>query len=307
MDPTPSPRPAKQAAIELEGLTRVFRSSSGDVHALENLNLIIEQGPPVAILGENGAGKTTLTKILSTLLFPSSGTARVLGHDVVRDARTVREETSVVFGGDRGLYLMLSGVENMRYFGALSGLGRRTLLSRIPELLDRVGLAEVATRSVQSYSKGMRQRLHLAIGMLQHTPILLLDEPTVGLDPNEAERLRGIVQEIAMDGTTVLFTSHNLTDVERLASRVLMMRRGQVTQDLTLSEFRSLAGYDAVVTVTLALPDNGVRTETFPIRKWSPPILSELAERFAVDELIDLQVRPSTLDEAFAMASRSSS
>lgn len=291
------------AAVEVDNLTRTFKTAQGPVVALDRVTLTIEAGEPVALLGENGAGKTTLTKILATLLYPSSGSARVFGQDVVAEAKAVRLLTTVVFGGDRGLYTMLSGIENLRYFGALNGLGRRELLSRIPGLLEQVGLDEAGRRPVQTYSKGMRQRLHLAVGLLTRTPLMLLDEPTVGLDPNEAERLREVIRTLAGDGTTVLLTSHNLLDVERLASRVIMIAKGHITHDLSLVEFRHLTGYEAIVTATLADANGVARTESVSVRRWSSDALFDLAQRFSADTLVDLQVRQSTLEEAFALAS----
>lgn len=284
-----------QPAIELVTLTRTF----GDVTALDAVDLSVPEGQLVALLGENGAGKTTIAKILATLLLPTSGTARVLGRDVVTDPRGVRDLTTVIFGGDRGLYPMLSGVENLRYFGTVHGVRQRELRGRIPAMLEQVGLAEAGRRRVEGYSKGMRQRLHVAIGLLTHPRVLLLDEPTVGLDPNESARLRETIATFPAEGTTVLLTSHNLTDVDRLAERVLMLRRGRITHDLPLAAFKRLAGYEAVVTAQLA--DGEVMT--IPVREWTGGVLGEVARSLEGRDVVDLDVRPATLDEAFASAS----
>ncbi|MGO1971597.1 MAG: ABC transporter ATP-binding protein, partial [Propionibacteriaceae bacterium] len=178
------------AAIELEDVSREFRSGGQRLDALANVSFEVPQGQIIALLGENGAGKTTLTKILATLLWPSSGRARVMGLDVVNDAADVRRKTSLVLGGDRGLYPMLTGLDNLLYFGVLRGLSHRHLRRHGHAALETVGLGKAAKRKVGEYSKGMRQRLHLAIGFLTEAPVLLLDEPSVGLDPTEAENLR---------------------------------------------------------------------------------------------------------------------
>ncbi|MGO4958179.1 ABC transporter ATP-binding protein [Luteococcus sp. OSA5] len=289
-------------AIHLDGLTRTFRDGARTVTALDRVSLDVPTGQLVAVLGENGAGKTTLTKILSTMLFPSSGSVSVFGHDVVKDAKQVRRDTTVIFGGDRGLYEMLTGRDNLEYFGALHGVGRRELKRRIPELLDEVGLAEAGRRKVQTYSKGMRQRLHIAVGLLTEPRLLLLDEPTVGLDPNESERLRGVIAGMHAGGTTVLLTSHNLLDVERLAQRVVMISHGTITHDLPLAEFRRLTGLDAVVTAHLGVGERA-REVVVPVERWTGSVLADLARRFQDEELVDLDVRPSSLEDAFALAS----
>lgn len=305
-------------AIELRSLTRVYQAKA-EVVALDRVDLDVEEGAVVGILGENGAGKTTLTKILVTLLFPTSGSARVFGHDVVSDARRVRTLTTAVFGGDRGLYPMLSGRENLRYFGVLNGVGRRELRQRMPETLEQFGLADAAGRRVETYSKGMKQRLHVCIGLLTRPRLLLLDEPTVGLDPVESSRLREVIAELPAQGTTVLLTSHNLLDIERLAKRVVMISRGRVTHDLELAEFRRLGGVEAVVTVTMAdhvrmtaelralgasVSSDGRRLST-PVARWSSEVLRDLAHALEDQAVEQVDVRSSTLDEAFAVASRS--
>lgn len=302
--------PDSVPAIELEDVTRTFvpdrtlsrprGSQRKTVTALDGVSAVVPQGQTVALLGRNGAGKTTLTKILSTLLNPTSGSARVLGHDVVTDARRARALSTTVFGGDRGLYGMLNGYENLRYFGALNGVPARERRRRVPELLEHVGLGEAAHRRVETYSKGMRQRLHVAVGLLVRPRLLMLDEPTVGLDPIESERVRTTVAEMAAQGTTVLLTSHNLLDVERLADRVIMIASGRFTHDLPLEQFRRLTGVEAVVTASFAdAPPLEV-----PVPVWSLGVLDELRERIDGQELVDLAVRPSTLEDAFAMAAR---
>lgn len=293
-------------AIELDAVSRTFTTREGHhrgtVSALDGVSATIPQGQTVALLGRNGAGKTTLTKILSTLLHPTGGRARILGHDVVTDARAARAASTTVFGGDRGLYGMLDAVENLRYFGALNGVGSRELRRRVPELLEHVGLGEAAHRRVETYSKGMRQRLHVAVGLLVRPAVLMLDEPTVGLDPIESEHVRTTVAEMAGEGTTVLLTSHNLLDVERLAQRVIMIANGRFTHDLPLAEFRRLTGVEAVVSARTA----GAEPIEIPVESWSLAALDGIRDRLAGTELVSLDVRPTSLEDAFEAAARSS-
>jgi len=269
----------------------------------------------------NGAGKTTLTKILATLLLPSSGSARVMGHDVESDTRAVRTSMSVILGGDRGLYNRISGRENLAFFGMLAGVSRRDLRERVPLMLGQVNLADAADRRVETYSKGMRQRLHVAIGLLSRPRVLLLDEPTVGLDPLEADRLRDTIDQLRVEGASILLTSHLLLDVERLADRVVMLDQGRVTADLPLAKFAGLAGYAAVVTLTYrgvvdlgrSLPagatvarhgaDGGVSTLVLTLREWSGDLFGALGRLVDDVEVQDIDVRPARLEEAFATLS----
>lgn len=304
-------------AVTLDSLSRTFGAKDKIVRALDRVTLEIAEGDFVALLGENGAGKTTLAKVLSTLLSPSSGVALVHGLDVVRHAADVRSLTTAIFGGDRGLYGMLSAVDNLRCFGSIYRVSRRELRRRIPEVLELVGLDDSASRLVREFSKGMKQRLHIAIGLLTRPSLLLLDEPTVGLDPNEAARLRETIAQMNRDGTTVLLTSHNLADVDRLARRVLVLNQGRITNDLTLDEFRNLAGAAATVTALSATPPATAKTLfaesppvetpegfllTLPIKNWSAEVLRDLADAVDNAQIEKLRIRESSLDEAFASA-----
>ena len=318
-------------AIDVRGLTRVFDGGGHPIRALDDVNLQVRQGECVALLGVNGAGKTTLAKVLSTLLLPTSGSARIAGFDVVREAREVRSRLAVVFGGERGLYAMLTGRENLEYFGMLAGVRRRDLRTRVPELLSEVGLADARDRRVEGYSKGMKQRLHIAAGLIGDPEVLLLDEPTVGLDPNEAERLRGHIAGLAGSGVTVLLTSHYLLDVERLAERVLMIDHGRITHDMSLREFAAVAGYEAAVIVTTSTPvpdslvravealegvvvsrlepANGAATGnlTLLVDRWQPRLLEDLGRALDGVPIVDIRVRAAGLEEAFATLTKGAS
>lgn len=302
--------------LEVSGISRDF----GAVQALCDVSFTAEAGQVVGLLGLNGAGKTTLLKIISTLLLPTAGAVRLDGLDVVTQTRAVRQRLSVVFGGNRGLYGRLSGWDNARFFGTLAGLGGRQLRSRCREALEAVALDEVASRAVDTYSSGMRQRLHLAIGLLTTPKLLMLDEPTIGLDPVEAARLRTVVSGLAGQGPCVLLTSHYLKDIEELASRVLILRRGRLTHNLPLGELLGQAGAAAVVTLRGrgaaphpfdAEPASGVRmldsaadqpdswVARFEIAEWDQRTLAELIRRWPDGTVTDVRVDPVDLEQVF--------
>lgn len=303
-------------AIEVESICRHFGSEGRRAVALDQMSFTVGAGEVVALLGVNGAGKTTLAKILAGILLPTSGTARIFGRDVVTDAKEARKQMSVIFGGDRGLYPMLSGEDNLAYFGMLAGVPRKVLRSRSLAMLKQVGLDAARHRRVETYSKGMKQRLHIAIGLVSQPKVLILDEPTVGLDPNEAQRLRDAIAELRESQVAVLLTSHYLLDVERLADRVVMIKNGRVAHDLRLREFVALVGHVATVAVTVRGPirnmvtlkpvavterDNS-STAIFHIEHWSPQVLQALSSEFSSHDILDMTVTESTLEEAFALA-----
>ena len=311
------------AAIRVEGVTRVFGRGPKSVTALDGVSLEVGYGEVVALLGVNGAGKTTLIKILSTLLLPTSGSAIVAGHDAVREPKRARGATSVVFGGDRGLYLRLSGLDNLRFFGMLAGLGRKELRSRIDSALEQVNLVSAAGTRVETYSRGMRQRLHLAIGLLASPAVMLLDEPTVGLDPVESDRLRDVILRMRDSGVAILLTSHYLLDVEKLATRVLLLSGGRIRENLTLAEFVRVSGHAATVTIrgrgqppdiaegrlprtvaaTCLQQDVDTWVVDLRLREWSGDVFRLLDDLFVAAKVDDVLVRETRLEEAFAAIS----
>src|SRR5438876_7131927 len=186
------------AVIEAIDLRRTYRTTTGtfrrralEVEAVRGINFAVEEGELFGLLGPNGAGKTTTIKMLITLLIPTSGQARVLGLDVVRNAHEVRKRVGYVFGGDRGLYERLSALDNLRYFAELYGVSGKAQRTRIDEVLELVDLKGREQERVEGYSRGMRQRLHIARGILHDPQVLFLDEPTVGVAPVVWLVLRG--------------------------------------------------------------------------------------------------------------------
>ena len=219
-----------EVAIELAGLRRVFggRRRAPEVVALAGVDLSVPVGEVHGLLGPNGAGKTTLCKILSTVLLPTSGRAVVAGHDVVTDTAAVRRLIGIVFGGERGLYTRLTARQNLAFWAALYGMRGRALRTRVDELLERMGLAERAGQRVEGFSRGMKQRLHLARGLVGDPRIVLLDEPTTGMDPVAAREFRTLVTELRAEGRTVLLTTHDMAEAEVLCDRVTLIDEGRL-------------------------------------------------------------------------------
>ena len=234
------------SAIELRDVHRVFHTTTGtlrrkakEVVALDGLSLEVAEGELFGLLGPNGAGKTTTIKILTTLLIPTSGMASVVGLDVVRDAKEVRRRIGFVFGGERGLYYRLSGRDNLRYFAELYAVPPREIGKRVEELLELVGLTDRADERVEGYSRGMKQRLHLARTLVHRPRVIFLDEPTIGLDPIGARDLRRIVSELHRSGATIILTTHYLFEADQLCQRIGVIDKGRLVALGTPAELKA--------------------------------------------------------------------
>jgi ABC-2 type transport system ATP-binding protein len=192
------------------------------------VSLSIPLGEVHGLLGPNGAGKTTLVKILSTVLLPSAGRAFVCGHDVVAETKAVRPLIGIVFGGERGLYTRLSARQNLEYWGALYQLSGAEIKKRTELLLERVGLSDRAGQRVEEFSRGMKQRLHLARGLMGDARVLFLDEPTTGMDPLAAREFRQLIGELKGEGRTILLTTHDMVEAETVCDRVTLIDHGRL-------------------------------------------------------------------------------
>jgi daunorubicin resistance ABC transporter ATP-binding subunit len=225
--------------VEVDDLAVTY----GKVTALDGLSLRIEAGTVVGLLGPNGAGKTTLVKVLSTLLRPTRGTARVMGHDVVRDPLPVRLAIGLA-GQYAAVDQELTGRENLEMVGRLYRLSRTEARRRAAEVLERLSLTDAADRRVAGYSGGMRRRLDLAASLTGRPPVLLLDEPTTGLDPRSRQELWAIVDELRDAGTTVLLTTQYLEEADRLAQRIVLIDAGTVIAEGSPSALKAGIGTD---------------------------------------------------------------
>jgi ABC-2 type transport system ATP-binding protein len=290
--------PDDSFAIETHGVTRDFDARKGflfrevtHTQALRGIDLTVERGAIFGLLGPNGAGKTTLTKILSTLLLPSRGQAFVLGHDVVREADWLRPRMGLVLGGERGLYNRISARENLRYFADLYGVPLVERERRIEEVLTRVDLADAADRRVEEYSRGMKQRLHLARGILHRPEILFLDEPTIGLDPKSARETRKLIRSLVADGVTIFLTTHYMFEAEELCPKLAVLSKGRIVAQDTVANLRHLVGGDR----TLEVEVYGFDDRELTSLRQLPGVSKVLTEAFGPVSRITLRVRTGEL------------
>ncbi|SCF34184.1 ABC-2 type transport system ATP-binding protein [Micromonospora viridifaciens] len=240
-------------AVEADGLVRSF----GATRALDGLDLQVPAGTVYGLLGPNGAGKTTAVRVLTTLLRPDGGRARVFGHDVVTEADAVRARVSLT-GQYASLDEDLTGMENLVLLGRLLGLLKPAARARAESLLAAFGLTEAAGRQVKKYSGGMRRRIDIAASILSTPDLLFLDEPTTGLDPRSRNQVWEIVRAVVAHGTTVLLTTQYLDEADQLAGRIAVVDHGRVIAEGTPGELKSSVGSG---TIHLRLRDPGQRSE----------------------------------------------
>jgi ABC-2 type transport system ATP-binding protein len=274
--------------IEAIGLGKSY----GKQRVLDRLDLSVDGGV-LALLGPNGAGKTTLVSILTTLVRPDAGTARVLGHDVVRDGAAVRALVRVT-GQSSSLDELLSGRENLVLLARLLGLGRRSR-SRADELLERLDLTHAERRPVRAYSGGMRRRLDLAASLIAPAGVLVLDEPTTGLDPVSRVRVWDDVRQLADAGTTVLLTTQTLDEADALADRITVLQDGRIVADGTSAQLTALVGGQVV-----ALVDEAGIVLDQRDTDGSPASVAAALAALRAPAGARVELRSPTLDDAFA-------
>ncbi|MFD9600586.1 ATP-binding cassette domain-containing protein [Streptomyces sp. NBC_01224] len=300
-------------AVLSEGLEKHY----GNVHALRGLDLAVAEGTVCGVLGPNGAGKTTAVRVLTTLTAPDGGSARVAGHDVVREAGAVRAAIGVT-GQNASVDGELSGRQNLRLFAKLLRFRGEAARTRADELLERFELTEAADRPARTYSGGMRRRLDLAASLLTRPRVLFLDEPTTGLDPHSRNQIWAAVRELAGRGTTVLLTTQYLEEADQLADDIVLIDHGRAAHRGTPTELKARIGSYAEVVVShesALVPAAGVLdqlTGTEPVLDHErrtvgavatgttltlPRIVRELDA--AGVPVIDASLRPPTLDEVF--------
>ena len=262
-------------AIETEQLVKVF----GETRAVDGIDLAVRPGTVYGVLGPNGAGKTTTIRVLATLLRPDGGRARVLGHDVEREADTVRSYVSLT-GQFASVDEELSGRENLVLLARLLGLSRPAARERSEELLDAFGLTDAADRLVREYSGGMRRRLDIGASIVVTPQLLFLDEPTTGLDPRSRNQVWEIVRVLVAAGTTVLLTTQYLDEADQLADRIAIVDHGKVIAEGTSKELKARVGSGAV----------HLRVHEAAQRRLAARVLEDV-----LDEPVQLSADPSAL------------
>jgi ABC-2 type transport system ATP-binding protein len=243
-------------AIQVVDLHRTYRTTLGvirrktkEVVAVDGISFQVRSGELFGLLGPNGAGKTTTVKMLTTLLIPTQGTALVLGHDVAKDPNPVRSRIGFIFGGERGLYWRLSGIDNLRYFASLYHVDPDVTKERIPFLLELVGLKDRGNEKVEGYSRGMKQRLHIARTLLHDPEVLFLDEPTMGLDPVGAREVREVVRNLQAEQKTILLTTHYMFEADALCERIAVIDQGKIVAMDTPAVLKKLVSDLTVIEV----------------------------------------------------------
>ena len=281
-------------AIRTHDVRRVFESRKGFLfrevtrtEALKGVELTVERGAIFGLLGPNGAGKTTLTKILSTLLLPTSGSAYVLGHDVTKETDWLRPRMGLVLGGERGLYNRISGRDNLRYFADLYGVPLAERDARIREVLERVDLTEAADRRTEEYSRGMKQKLHIARGILHRPEILFLDEPTIGLDPKSARETRKLIRSLVTDGVTIFLTTHYMFEAEELCPKLAILSKGRIVARDTVDGLRTLVGGDR----TIEAEAYGFEDREIELLRHLPGVSKVVEEEFGPTMRLTLRIR----------------
>jgi ABC-2 type transport system ATP-binding protein len=313
-------------AIVAEHLCKVFNVTKGILHrtktqvvAVKDISFEVDYGELFGVVGPNGAGKTTTIKMLTTMLIPTSGRAFVLGYDAEKDITRVRERIGIVLGGERGLYTRVSAVENLNYFADLYGVPKNVRDKRVKELLDFMGLSDRAHDRVETFSKGMKQRLHLARGLINDPDIVFLDEPTVGLDPEISIETRRMVKELAENGKTILLTTHYMFEADELCKRVAVIRNGEIValdtpsglkkyvMDASVVEVegfgitdKEVAKFKEVPDVLSISADLGENKQILKIQTAKgSEIIAEVQQILRNSRIYDIKIKEPTLEDAY--------
>jgi ABC-2 type transport system ATP-binding protein len=296
--------------IETNDLSKQFQ----DFKAVDGINLSVQGGQILALLGQNGAGKTTTVRMLTSLLSPTRGWAKVAGYDVVKNGHDVRASVGVLTE-QHGLYMRMSADEYLDFFGQVYGLDTNERKKRSDNLLEYFGLMEAAKRRIGEYSKGMRQKLALARAMIHQPGVLLLDEPTSAMDPESARLVRDEIARLKSSSRTIVLCSHNLTEVEALADKIAIIYRGKILIQGTLEELKRnvLGAPEYEIKFTDAWDSNNIELPTgmdyvsgtatsFKVRveaphELNPILLKNLSSKFA--PVMALQEQSRTLEQVY--------
>jgi ABC-2 type transport system ATP-binding protein len=313
-------------AIVAEHLCKVFNVNKGflrrtksQVVAVKDVSFEVDYGELFGVVGPNGAGKTTIIKMLTTMLLPTSGRAIVLGHDCQKDVTKVRERIGIVLGGERGLYTRVSAVDNLNYFADLYGVQKNVRDKRVKELLDFMGLSDRAHNRVETFSKGMKQRLHLARGLINDPDIIFLDEPTVGLDPEISIETRHMIKELVEKGKTILLTTHYMFEADELCKRVAVIRNGEIValdtpsglkkyvMDTSVVEVegfgitdKEVAKFKEIPDIVSVSADLGENKQILKLQtSKGSEIIAEVQQILKNSRIYDIKIKEPTLEDAY--------
>jgi ABC-2 type transport system ATP-binding protein len=326
MSESKTQRESSGKAIRAEHLRKIFNVTKGflrrtktQVVAVKDLSFEVDYGELFGIVGPNGAGKTTTIKLLTTMLIPTSGNATVLGYNIQKDVTKIRERIGIVLGGERGLYTRVNAIDNMRYFADLYGVPPSIRDKRVKELLQFMGLWDRARDRVETYSKGMKQRLHLARGLINDPDLIFLDEPTMGLDPEIAIETRKMVKELTDKGKTILLTTHYMFEADELCKRVAVIRNGEIValdtpsglkkyvMDTSVVEVegfgitdKEVARFKEIQHVLSVSADFGENKQILRIQTpKGSEIISEIQEILKSSRIYDIKIKEPTLEDAY--------
>lgn len=315
-----------EKVIVAQHLCKVFKVTKGTIRrtktqivAVKDVSFEVDYGELFGLVGPNGAGKTTTIKMLTTMLIPTSGKATVLGYDVEKDVTKVREKIGIVLGGERGLYTRVSAIDNLRYFADLYGVPASVREKRIKELLEFMGLKDRARDRVETYSKGMKQRLHLARGLINDPQVIFLDEPTIGLDPEIAKETRTMIKELVEKGKTILLTTHYMFEADELCKRVAIIRNGEIValdtpeglkkyvMDTSVVEVegfgiteKEVAKFKEIKEVLSVSADLSENKQVLKIQTAKgSEIIAEVQEILKNSRIYDLKIKEPTLEDAY--------
>ena len=302
-------------SVVADGLVKTYRN--GEVKALNNLSLDVEEGTVLGVLGPNGAGKTTTVRILATLLKPDSGHASVGGIDVIKHPDKVREIIGLS-GQYAAVDEILTGYDNLVMFGELYHLGKKQSIARAEELLEKFSLTESAKRPIKTYSGGMRRRLDLAASLIVKPKVLFLDEPTTGLDPRGRLEMWGVIEDLVKGGTTLLLTTQYLEEADQLADEIAVIDHGTVIARGTSDALKKQVGGEKIeiivntenmkktqeivsrVTGNKTTIDEGLRLISAPVTLGSNALIETLRELDAVNiHPLDVGLKRPSLDDVF--------
>ncbi|MGO4346085.1 ATP-binding cassette domain-containing protein [Paenibacillus sp. MCAF9] len=300
-------------AVEANGLVKTF----GENRAVDGVNMNVRAGSIYGVLGPNGAGKTTTISMLATLLRPDAGSARIFGHDVVKESQVVRQLIGVT-GQYASVDESLSATENLVIFSRLLGLGRAEAKRKANDLLEEFGLTEAAKRPLKNFSGGMRRRLDLAASLIAQPPLIFLDEPTTGLDPRTRAQMWDTIRRLVKTGSTVLLTTQYLDEADQLADRIAVIDRGRVVAEGTVDELKASVGTSSLqLRVVNPLDIEAARQTVEHVLKTQSIVLYEagmitapMADADLVTDLLialrergihlaEMSVQKPTLDEVF--------